>query len=49
MDSEFIVCHYCKELTKETTKDHVFPKSKIRKLKEGNKLPEGYFPVLLAT
>lgn len=37
------VCHYCKdELTKEEiTKDHIFPKSKIKKIVEnGENLPE---------
>ena len=42
MNDEFIVCHYCKEPTKNITKDHIFPKSKIRKLREkGEPLPEG--------
>ena len=42
MNDEFVICHYCKEPTKKITKDHVFPKSKIRKLKEkGEPLPDG--------
>ena len=35
------ICHYCKEEIKKPTKDHVFPKSKIRKiLEKGEELPE---------
>ena len=42
MDDDFIVCHYCKEPTREITKDHVFPKSEARKLKDkGEPLPDG--------
>jgi 5-methylcytosine-specific restriction endonuclease McrA len=36
------ICHYCEEEIEKVTKDHIFPKSKIRKLKEKcEPLPEG--------
>lgn len=42
MKGDFQICHYCQEPTRNPTKDHKFPKSKIRKCREKNiPLPEG--------
>ncbi len=42
MKGEPKTCHYCELPTNNPTRDHVFPKSKIRKLSEkGLSLPEG--------
>ncbi len=39
---DFKICHYCEEPTKEVTKDHVYPISKIKKhFEKGEALPEG--------
>lgn len=36
------ICHYCKEPSIILVKDHIFPKSKIKKLEEkGEPLPVG--------
>lgn len=43
MKGETKICHYCEQPTKNPTRDHVFPLSKIRKLKEkGEPMPDGF-------
>ena len=43
MKGDTKICHYCQEPTNNPTRDHIFPLSKIRKLKEKNEpMPEGF-------